>query len=166
MNGVFATVFSAIIVMSSQAAHGAWESLVMPKGYEVGASLDDALLKAKEQQKWVIVYYTRSNCPPCNYIQGHLKNEAIKRGFADDFVFTVVWGNGMDTSKREDYRTRYGVIGAPTWIIFDSKGEYICTANGGFNSYEAGLELSERLRKVKASASAETTTVAVPCSQQ
>lgn len=75
------------------------ESLVIPKGYQVAASLDDALAKAKDQQKWVIVYYTRSNCPPCNYVQGHLKNDAIKSGFANNFVFTVVWDDGMDTTK-------------------------------------------------------------------
>lgn len=128
-------------------------------------NLDAAVAKAGEQQKWVIVYYTRSSCPPCNHVQGQMKRDEIRSGFADDFIFTVIWSNGMNTTDREKYRSRYGVMGAPTWLVYNERKEYICTASGGFGTFEAGLELANTVKKLNASGTAKEAAAAVPGSR-
>ena len=130
----------------SNAIYAEWEWVVLPRSYTTAGSFEQAVEIAKARDISVIVYYTRRDCPPCRVLQSHLRSQAMRQVFAPNYVFTVVWGNGMNSRKREWYRTQYRVIGAPTWIVYNSQGDYLCTAHGGFAKPKAGLLLHQRLQ--------------------
>jgi len=130
----------------SAAALADWESSLLPRDYSAAADLETALRKAAASGKSVILYYTRTNCAPCRVLQSHLRREEIKAAYAPHYVFTAAWGNGMATRMRKEYRTRYNVLGAPTWIFYDRRGRYLCTSIRGFADHEAGLKLHRRVQ--------------------
>jgi hypothetical protein len=142
-------------------SHADWESSVLPSGFQTENSLQKALATANGSRRSVIVYYTRTNCPPCNVLQGRLKNPDVGGPYLNGFVFTVVWGSSMGNAERESYRQRFNVQGAPTWIVYRADGRYLCTSQGGFASDAAGAELYEAITKRLAS-SAPTGTEGVP----
>ena len=137
---------SVFTVIFCFAAYADWEGSVLPDGYTTESSLEKALQTARSREKSVIVYYTRANCPPCQILQSNLRREEIRRAYETHYVFTVVWGNGMNYSKREAYRSQYKVKGAPTWIIYNRNGDYLCTSHGGFRNPDAGLKLHKQLQ--------------------
>lgn len=117
------------------------ESKVLPQSFDTAGSLDEAFVLAKEKNKAVIVYYTRTRCPPCTILQSRLRREEVAAPFRDEYVFTALWSRLMDREKRAYYRDRYDVVGAPTWLVFDSGGGYVCTSIAGFKSDKAGKRL-------------------------
>ena len=52
----------------------------------------------------------------------------------------------MGTPERQFYRETYGDFGAPTFILFNAKGEYVCTSRGGFRDVEHAIKLTQSLR--------------------
>ena len=148
MKHMICGMLSACVGIFCFPAYGDWESSVLPKGYSTESSFERATQAAKGSEKSVIVYYTRTNCPPCQVLQSNLRREEIRAAYEPRYVFTVVWGNGMDSREREEYRTKYKVFGAPTWIIYNRQGEYLCTSSGGFANPEAGLRLHQVLQDV------------------
>lgn len=72
------------------AARADWESAILPKSFQSEGSLPKALEVAQASGRSVIVYYTRTNCPPCNVLQSRLRDPSIGAPFAQDFVFTAV----------------------------------------------------------------------------
>lgn len=143
------TIYAALgvcLYIYSNTIHAEWEWAVLPRSYTTANSFEQAVETAKARDLGVIVYYTRRDCPPCRVLQSHLRRQAIRQMFAPNYVFTLVWGNGMDSRKRERYRTQYRVLGAPTWIVYNSQGDYLCTAHGGFTKPSAGLLLHQRLQ--------------------
>ena len=145
------TIFKYLIIffMSLQVnqALASFESTLFTRHYETYSSMDEAKKAAGASNKGIFVYYTRTRCPPCDFLRGSIlwKNEVasvISRGF----VFTAVWGSSMGHSVRQFYRETYGVSGAPTFILFNSKGEYVCTSSGGFKDTEHAMKLTQSLR--------------------
>jgi hypothetical protein len=66
-------------------------------------------------------------------------------------VFTAIWGTSMGRAERDEYRTKYNVSGAPSWLVFTSAGTYVCTARGGFEGPEGAARLQAALEaKLKA----------------
>ena len=130
-----------LLALSMQPASAAWESFILPRGFAHESSLSDAAKRASKEGKAVVVYYTRTRCPPCDALQGRLRKDAVGTPYREKYVFTAVWGSSMNASERDQYRTLYNVQGAPTWLFFNSDGEYMCTAHGGFESDEAGAKL-------------------------
>ncbi len=135
-----------ILLTFAGVANSSWESSILPRGFTHEPSIDKAYSRAAKEQKAVIVYYTRTSCPPCDVLQGRLRNESVAKPFRDGYVFTAVWGNTLGLQEREHYRSRFGVQGAPTWIVFNSQGAYVCTAPGGFSSDSEGLALDQSIR--------------------
>ena len=113
-------------------ARGAWESSLLPKGFQTATSLDKALTLARTANLPVVLYYTRTNCPPCTVVQGLLRGETVGHAFRYAYVFTALWGTSMGQAERESLRSRNDVQGAPTWVVFRNTGEYLCTARGVF----------------------------------
>jgi len=124
-----------------------WETHLLPKNFQMTNSFSKAVALSKDTKKAVILYYTRTNCPPCDRLQSHLRNSEIADQFRDSYVFTAVWGSSMGRIEREDYRQRYGIQGAPTWVAFNAAGEYLCTSAGGFISVEEGKKLHEDIQR-------------------
>ena len=140
------TVVLICLSMTCASARADWESSILPRDFDTANSLDKAVALAKQKNKAVIVYYTRTNCPPCNVLQSRLRKEEVAAPFRDSYVFTAVWGTSMGQSERETYRSRFGVQGAPTWLIFSQNGEYVCTSAGGFFTDEGGKKLHEAIQ--------------------
>lgn len=117
------------------------EYSILPESFDTASTLEEAFAFAKQKNKPVILYYTRTRCPPCHMLQSRLRREDVAAPYRDGYVFTVVWSRSMGTEEREYYRTQYYVLGAPTWVVFDSRGDYVCTSIGGFKSDEGGKRL-------------------------
>jgi thioredoxin-related protein len=132
-----------VMLLVSPFAFADWESTILPRDFQTDNSLAKALASAKQSGKSVIVYYTRTNCPPCNVLQGRLRKEDVAKPYRDMYIFTAVWGSSMGNAERERYRQEFAVEGAPTWIFFRNDGTYVCTASGGFRSDLAGTELHQ-----------------------
>jgi hypothetical protein len=118
----------------------------LPKDFQTASSLDQALTLASSDKRPVILYYTRTNCPPCRVVQGLLRGEAAGGLFRDTYVFTALWGTSMGHAERETLRSRYDVQGAPTWVVFRHTGEYLCTARGAFSSAEEAATLHRAIQ--------------------
>ena len=126
-------------------ARADWESSLFPSDYTIESSLPKAIQTAIQTNKHVIVYYTRTSCPPCNLLQGFLRNDEVRSMYSKSYVFTAVWGNSMSHSQRENYRIDFDIQGAPTFLVYHSSGQYICTSRGGFGSVAAGKRLFSAL---------------------
>jgi thioredoxin-related protein len=122
----------AILGAISLPASAEWESHLLPRDFDMASTMEKALVLAKQKDKAVIVYYTRTNCPPCNVLQSRLRQEAVAAPYRASYVFTAVWGSSMGHAERESYRKRFDVQGAPTLLVFNNAGQYVCTARGGF----------------------------------
>ena len=144
---IFKTLLILFMVLQANQALASFESTLFTRHYETYSSMDEAKKAAGPSNKGIFVYYTRAKCPPCDYLRGAIlwKNEVasvISRGF----VFTAVWGSSMGHAERQFYRETYGDFGAPTFLLFNSKGEYVCTSRGGFRDAEHAIKLTQSLR--------------------
>lgn len=122
------------------------EAAILPPGFETASSPDGALVMAREKNKALIVYYTRTRCPPCNILQSRLRREEVAAPFREGYVFTAIWGSSMGRTERRHYRDIYNVPGAPTWPVFNYSGDYVCTSIGGFTSDQGGKRLHESIQ--------------------
>lgn len=129
--------------MPAKADH---ESMILPRSYQTAESFDKAVAMAQEKSQPVIVYYTRAHCPPCDFLQSLLRRAEIAEHYRSSYGFTAVWGSSMGSTERESYRTRFDVQGAPTWVVFDSRGRYLCTSHGGFESVAGGIRLHDAIQ--------------------
>jgi len=148
-----------LLLSVAVSAHADWESSILPKDFVFESSLTKAVSTAQGAGKAVIVYYTRTQCPPCDVLQWRLRKEEVGNPYRSAYVFTAVWGTAIGYTERENYRSKYGVPAAPTWIVFNSRGKYVCTAPGGFGSDEAGLRLHEAVQSLLAQAEGEANAV-------
>jgi len=144
------SLFIALLVSGSGSALAEWESTILPQSFRYESSFAAASARASEENKTLIVYYTRTRCPPCDWLRAMLKKESVGAPFRDNYVFTVVWGSSMGYKEREQYRSQFGVQGAPTWIVYNPKGQYLCTARGGFDSDEGGAKLHAAVQALRA----------------
>lgn len=147
-----ALLSACVLSLFSLVVRADWESHLLPRSFDHADSLPKASALAREKNKAVILYYTRTNCPPCNWLQGQLRQDSVGQPYRDNYVFTAVWGNGMSSKEREQYRSRYDVQGAPTWLFFNAAGEYVCTSRGGFASPEDAKNLHEAAQQLLAAA--------------
>lgn len=143
---IHTTLFICLTMMCAPVL-ASWESHILPSDFDSADSLEKAIALAKQKDKAVIVYYTRTNCPPCDALRSRLRSdEEIAASFKTNYVFTVVWGSSMGRDERENYRNRFGVQGAPTWIVFNANGEYVCTSSGGIYTNENGKKIHEAIQ--------------------
>ncbi|MDX1527927.1 MAG: thioredoxin family protein [Gammaproteobacteria bacterium] len=140
---ILALICFALGVLPAEADR---EEKILPRDFDTAATLDQALTLAKAKNKAVILYYTRDRCPPCNMLQSRLRRESVAAPYRDGYVFTAVWGNRMDRDERAYYRDRYDAFLAPSWVVFTSGGEYVCTSLGGFTSDKGGKRLHEAIQ--------------------
>lgn len=111
-----------------------WETHLLPRGFQTASSFEEARALAEKSGRPLIVYYTRTNCPPCTLVQRLLRQDMVGNVYRDSYVFTAMWGSSMGFTQRESLRALYGVRSAPTWIVFRSNGSYVCTARGVFST--------------------------------
>ena len=141
-----------VLSLFSVVAQAEWESHLLPRSFDHADSMPKALALAREKNKTVILYYTRTSCPPCNWLQAQLRQDSVGQPYRENYVFTAVWGNGMNSDERQQYRSRYDVQGAPTWLFFNADGGYVCTSRGGFASPEDAKVLHDAVQQLLAAA--------------
>lgn len=142
--------------LAASSALADWESSLLPRDFDHASSLAEATKLANEKGKAVVLYYTRTNCPPCTVLQGNLRNPVIGAPFKAAYVFTAVWGTSINRSERDAYRSKFDIQSAPTWVFFTGKGEYVCTSRGGFESGEHATRLNEAVKGLLAADTRQT----------
>lgn len=140
-----------------------WESSILPRDFATESSLANAVAAARKTGRQVVVYYTRTNCPPCTVLQSRLRKDGVAKPYRESYVFTAVWGSSMGYAERETYRTQFGVRGAPTWLVFTNEGQYVCTSGGGFESDEGALVLHQAIQRLLVSPNEATSTAPRRC---
>ena len=148
---MFAKLIITLLICGPVVAMADWESTLFPKDFQTESNLTKATATATLHKKHVIVYATRTNCPPCDVLRSRLRRDDVAKPYRESYVFTAVWNSSMGYSEREDYRRKYDVQGAPTWIVFKNTGQYLCTARGAFFSDEDGLKLHQAIQAQLAS---------------
>lgn len=152
-----------LILLAPLRAYADWEAHLLPAEFQHKSSMQEAMVLAEQANKDIIVYYTRTNCPPCNRLQAQLRQQPIRDLFGGRFVFTAVWSSSMNGSERDHYRQNFGVRGAPTLIVHRKTGEYVCTSVGSFNNENEALEVHKAIsEKLKAKA-VPPASAPVPC---
>lgn len=119
-------------------------------------SVDEAFQVAKEQNKPLFLYWGAIWCPPCNQLKATLFK---RRDFIEQTrLFVPVYLDG-DTNRAQYYGDRFSVMGYPTLIIFDPKGNEITRIPGGIEleRYENVMQLALRQIKPVKSLVAEVT---------
>jgi len=93
-------------------------------------SVDDAFALAKESGKPVYLYWGAAWCPPCHAISATIfkSPEFVERSR----LFVPVYLDG-DTEDAQAYGEKFGVLGYPTMIVFDSGGAEITRIPGGID---------------------------------
>lgn len=134
-------LLASVLALAFGPLFAAWESSLLPSDFAHEDSLERAASRAAKEGKAVVVYYTRTRCPPCDLLKSRLRIESVAKPYRENYVFTAVWGSSMNFREREHYRSAYNVAGAPTWLFFNAAGKYLCTASGGFFSEEQSANL-------------------------
>jgi hypothetical protein len=119
----------------------------LPPGFDDNPSVVDAVAKARDTGKPVIVYFTEQNCSACGALDGWLLRSDIRQAFAGGYHFSMVFGDDMVPEERARWRATYSPRGAPSWVVLAADGSYLCTATGGFANATAALELHKVLSK-------------------
>jgi hypothetical protein len=127
---------------------------LLPKDFQTASSLDKALALGSSGKRPVILYYTRTNCPPCSVVRALLRGDAVSSMFRDGYGFTALWGTSMGSVERESLRGQYDVQGASTWVVFRYTGEYLCTARGVSSTAEEAAALHHAIQERLASSTA------------
>ena len=153
----------AALLATPIATYADWESSILPKDFTTASSMSRAIENGKQSGRPIIVYYTRTNCPPCDVLQARLRKEDVAKPYRESYIFTAVWGSSMGQMDQQRYRDQYGTRGAPSWIVFTSDGRYVCTAVGGFKADDAGAALHTAIQAKVAAVPKEASASIASC---
>lgn len=92
--------------------------------------VDAAFALAAAEDKPLFLYWGAAWCPPCNQIKATIfsRPEFIEKSR----LFVPVYLDG-DTERAQKLGDRFGVMGYPTMIVFNSAGEEITRIPGGLD---------------------------------
>lgn len=83
-------------------------------------SLDDALTKAKQENKAVLVDMSAIWCPTCRKLDKTiLSNVLVKQAISEKYVFSRI---EYESDEGSAFMARYNVRGFPTLLILDANG--------------------------------------------
>lgn len=126
----------------------------LPTGYDDNPTIVEAVAKARISGKPVIVYFAEQNCQVCDAHDGWLVRADVRQAYKDSYHFAVVYGDDMVAEERARWRAAYAPRGAPSWVVLDSEGGYLCTSSGGFGNATAALDLHKVLTRALAAQNA------------
>ncbi len=92
--------------------------------------VESAFALAREQDKPIFLYWGAEWCPPCHQIKATIFNKS--EFIAKSRLFVPVYLDG-DTEQAQKLGDRFGVMGYPTMIVFDSSGTEITRIPGGLD---------------------------------
>ena len=89
-------------------------------------TLQKVLKKAKSEKKPVIVYFFKRTCPVCKKLEATtFQDPKVRAALKKDFVALKVDITDPSDTKRQKIRKRFKVFGSPSFVFFDSDGEYL-----------------------------------------
>ncbi len=93
-------------------------------------TVDEAFAVAKAQDKPIYLYWGAEWCPPCHAIKATVfrSPEFISRSH----LFVAVYIDG-DSENAQAEGERFGLLGYPTMIVFDSEGNELTRIPGGID---------------------------------
>lgn len=111
------SVFALLILSGSAVAAEGWLT-----------NVDEALVKAKKENKPVMVEFTGSDwCPPCKMMQKKVfSKEEFKTKASEKFILVKIdipRSNKELYNKNQKVLKKYKVRGVPTVILFDKDGK-------------------------------------------
>jgi thiol-disulfide isomerase/thioredoxin len=108
--------------------------------------VDAAFALAAEQDKPLFLYWGAAWCPPCNQIKATIfsRPEFVQKSR----LFVPVYLDG-DTQRAQKLGERFGVLGYPTMIVFNSAGEEITRIPGGLDIGLYGEVLDLTLQDIR-----------------
>jgi thioredoxin-related protein len=113
-------------------------------------TVEEAFAAATATGKPVFLYWGAGGCPPCHAIKATIfsKPEFIERSK----LFVPVYLDG-DEANAQAYGEKFGVLGYPTMIVFDARGQELTRIPGGIDiqAYASILDMT-----LTASSSART----------
>ncbi len=103
---------------------------------------DEAFLKAKKENKIVMVMLSKEGCPACEYMKDIVfENDDVLDAFNKDFV-------GVHLDINDDYvPDRLAYIGTPTFHFLNKHESKIDRIDGGVNSRDFTLKMRELISK-------------------
>lgn len=139
------SALAALILVASESA------LAFPSDYKAYGASPEELSKARAQAsregKLVLVYFRMLNCPPCGYVNGEFDSTPTRNAFLGKYVFVEAWVKDSDGSA---LGAKYGIRGAPHFVVLTQDGGPLCKSRGGFANQMEAVELGAGLARVKA----------------
>jgi hypothetical protein len=142
--------FAAALALSAGLIVPGAQASTFPPGFDDNPSVIEALAKARNTGKPVIVYFTEHNCRACGALDGWLLRRDVRQAFGSAYHFSMVFGDDMVAEERARWRATYSPRGAPSWVVLAADGSYLCTSPGGFVNATAALELHKVLSRAAA----------------
>ncbi len=106
-----------------------------------GGSTDTAFEQAKRLNKPIFLYWGAEWCPPCHEIKSTVFQEASFIKATQQFISVYLDG---DTANAQELAEKFGVIGYPTMVVFNAKGEELTRIPNGLDiqAYANVLQLA------------------------
>ena len=93
-------------------------------------TVDDAFAAARRDDKPVFLYWGAEWCPPCNFLKATVFRRPDFIEKTRFFVPVYIDGDGEGAQALQD---RFGAMGYPTLIVFDSHGTELTRIPGGMD---------------------------------
>ena len=120
---------AAVATVAEQTSEASDEAAMHKIAWDTG-DVDAAFARAAVENKPLFLYWGAAWCPPCNQIKATIFNqpEFIEKSR----LFVPVYLDG-DTARAQKIGERFGVMGYPTMIVFNSAGEELTRIPGGLD---------------------------------
>jgi thioredoxin 1 len=112
------------------------EGISWNSDYQAGMKL------ATEQKKPVLIAFTTSWCPPCQYMKKEVYTHPAVSKAAEAFVSIMI-----DPEKETDLATQYKITAYPTYIFLQPDGKIIETAVGSMEPEDFAAKLTGLSKK-------------------
>lgn len=139
-------VFTLIIALFISVFSKAQEKVVTPEMQFFTGTFQEALVKAKEENKLVFVDAYATWCGPCKMMKSQTFTDKKVIEFYNKHFINVAMD--IEKGKGLKYAAPWGITHYPTLLYFNTSGEIIQNAIGFHNSWQF-VELGEKVLKTK-----------------
>jgi thiol:disulfide interchange protein DsbD len=106
---------------------------------------DAALAKAAQDGKPVIIDFSAEWCLACHELEAYTFSDAIVGAASKDFVL-LKFDATEDSPELDILKKKYGILGLPTILFFDRKGEW--KSDQTLTGFEKAPEFLKRMHAV------------------
>lgn len=133
---VILVILAILFVTISLTSQEDGNSSIMSKNSSIelntSSTIEDALTKAKSENKTVLVVFKNENCFYCVKLKEEtLNNEKVINKLNENYITTFV-----DINEKPELASKYNVFATPVMLFLDSNGNTINRLEGFYNSDE------------------------------